>query len=118
MNFEVSDIQVNNNYIKGVKILGDKNEQGERNSTHTIILLDVSGSMDESNKLKNVKKSLNFLIKFLQPTDRLTLITFNSMSQIVIQNMNVTQEYITTFQYSSIWGNKSFFWVTKCKISS
>lgn len=100
MNFEVSDIQVNNVYIKGVKILGDKTEQGERNSTHTIILLDVSGSMDESDKLKNVKKSLNFLIKFLQSTDRLTLITFNSMSQIVIQNMNVTPEYLTTFQYT------------------
>jgi len=99
MNFEVSDIQVNDVLIKGVKILGDKTEQGERNSTHTIILLDVSGSMDESHKLKNVKKSLNFLIKFLQPNDRLTLITFNSMSQIQIQNMNVTTEYLATFQH-------------------
>lgn len=99
MNFEVSDIQVNNTLIKGVKILGDKLEQGERNSTHTIILLDVSGSMEDDNKLKNVKKSLNFLIKFLQSNDRLTLITFNGMSQIQIQNMNITPEYLATFQY-------------------
>jgi Mg-chelatase subunit ChlD len=99
MNFEVSEILVNNVPIKGVKILGNKLEQGQRNATHTIILLDVSGSMEYNDKLNNVKKSLNFLIKFLQPNDRLTLITFNSMSQIQIQNMNVTPEYIATFQH-------------------
>ena len=100
MNFEVSEILVNNVPIKGVKILGNKLENGQRNATHTIILLDVSGSMEEDKKLTNVKKSLNFLIKFLQPNDRLTLITFNSMSQIQIQNMNVTPEYLATFQYT------------------
>jgi Mg-chelatase subunit ChlD len=99
MNFEVSEILVNNVPIKGVKILGNKLEQGQRNATHTIILLDVSGSMEEDKKLTNVKKSLNFLIKFLQPNDRLTLITFNSMSQIQIQNINVTPEYLSTFQH-------------------
>ena len=99
MNFEVSEILVNNVPIKGVKILGNKLEQGQRNATHTIILLDISGSMEEDKKLTNVKKSLNFLIKFLQPNDRLTLITFNSMSQIQIQNINVTPEYLSTFQH-------------------
>jgi len=97
MNCEVSEIQVNNKAIKGIKIIGDKITQ--RNATHTIILLDVSGSMDENNKLINVKKSLNFLIKFLQSDDHLSLLTFNSMSQIIIENMNVTSDYIATFQH-------------------
>jgi len=97
MNCEVSEINNNNTPIKGIKIIGDKAIQ--RNAMHTIVLLDISGSMNQDNKLVNVKKSLNFLVKFLQSSDHLSLITFNHISQIMIQNMNVTPDYITTFHH-------------------
>jgi len=98
MNIQVSDIKVNNKNLKGLKIIG--NPIDTRNATHTIILLDTSGSMDDGGKLPNVKKSLNFLIKFLQKTDYLSLVTFNYMSNIVIEHTNVTTEYIDTFKYA------------------
>jgi len=98
MNTEVSEITVNGKLMKGLKIIG--NPIQERNSTHTIVLLDTSGSMDENKKLENVKKSLNFLLKFLQKTDYLSLVTFNFTSEIVIDNMKVTSEYIETFKYA------------------
>jgi len=98
MNTEVSEITVNGKILKGLKIIG--NPIQERNSTHTIVLLDTSGSMDENKKLNNVKKSLNFLLKFLQKTDYLSLVTFNFGSEIVIDNMKVTSEYIETFKYA------------------
>jgi len=98
MNIQVSHINVNSKSVKGLKIIGNPIEV--RNATHTIILLDTSGSMDDGGKLPNVKKSLNFLIKFLQKTDYLSLVTFNASSNIIIEHTNVTSEYIDTFKYA------------------
>ena len=98
MNIEVSEININNNNVKGLKIIGGP--IANRRSTHTIVLLDVSGSMEFMNKLSNVKKSLTFLLKFLQKTDHISLITFNNLSHILIENMNVTPEYNEAFRHT------------------
>ena len=98
MEFEVAEISVNSKTLKGLKIIGDEIQQ--RNDTHTIILLDTSGSMEYQRKLTNVKKSLHFLLKFLQKTDSLSLVTFNAMSSILIDNMRVTPEYADAFRYT------------------
>ena len=87
MNFETCTFEANGKTIKGLNIIGNKVLQ--RNPTHTILLLDTSGSMDENNKLKNVKKSLQYLIKFLLPSDFLSLITFSHSSKIVFENVSV-----------------------------
>ena len=98
MNTEVCEISVNLKTLKGLKIIG--NSIAQRNNTHTIILLDTSGSMNDQNKLENVKKSLTFLLKFLQKTDHLSLVTFNYGSEIMINNTKVTSEYMETFKYA------------------
>ena len=98
MNYEVSDVSVNNKTIKGIKLIGS--DIDIRNPTHTIVLLDTSGSMECEGKLINVKKSLYFLLRFLQKTDRLSLVTFSSSSHIIIENMNVTSEYLETFRFT------------------
>lgn len=87
MNFETCTFEANGKTIKGLNLIGHKISQ--RNPTHTIVLLDTSGSMDDGNKLNNVKKSLKFLIKFLLPSDFLSLITFNYNSKIVFENVAV-----------------------------
>jgi Mg-chelatase subunit ChlD len=98
MNTEVSEISVNNKLLKGLKIIG--NPIAQRNATHTIVLLDTSGSMNDQSKLNNVKKSLSFLLKFLQKSDYLSLVTFNYGSQIIINNIKVSSEYLETFRYA------------------
>ena len=98
MNTEVCQILIDNALLKGVKIIGNPIEQ--RNNTHTIVLLDTSGSMSDDNKLENVKKSLNYLLKFLQNTDYLSLVTFNYGSEIIINNTKVTSDYLETFKYA------------------
>uniref|UniRef100_A0A6C0D6I2 VWFA domain-containing protein n=1 Tax=viral metagenome TaxID=1070528 RepID=A0A6C0D6I2_9ZZZZ len=98
MNFEVNEINVHAKPIKCLKIAGSSIEQ--RNPTHTIVLLDTSGSMDEGNKLNNVKKSLTFLLKFLQKSDYISLVTFSSISEILIENINCTNEYMEAFRYT------------------
>lgn len=82
--------------LKGVKLTGAKINQ--RTPTHTIVLLDTSGSMNENNKLNNVKRSLLYLVKYLQPTDILSLVTFNTRSTVKI-NARMTQENLEMFQY-------------------
>ena len=49
---------------------------------HFIAVLDTSGSMDADNRLANCLDSLRFLTRFLTPTDRLSLITFNGQAEI------------------------------------
>ena len=98
MNTEVSEISVNGKVLKGLKITG--NPITSRNNTHTIVLLDTSGSMSYNSKLNNIAKSLSFLLKFLQSTDYLSLVTFNYGSQIIIDNMKVSSEYLEAFKYA------------------
>jgi hypothetical protein len=47
-----------------------------RVATHFILLLDVSESMNDANKLENVKKCSSLILNFLTPEDRVSLITF------------------------------------------
>lgn len=98
MNTEVSEIVVNGKPFKGLKIIGDSIQS--QNNTHTIILLDVSGSMECDHKLDNVKKSLNFMLKFLQKSDYLSLVTFSDIPSTVIDNVKVTSEYQEIIKYS------------------
>lgn len=98
MNFELNEITVHSKPVKCLKIIGKPIQS--RNPTHTIVLLDTSGSMDEGSKLTNVKKSLTFLLKFLHKTDYLSLVNFSDTSQILIENINVTNEYMEAFRYT------------------
>lgn len=99
MEFQTVAFSVDNNVnLKGIKMTGANIAQ--RNPTHTIILLDVSGSMNGDNKLKIVKKSLYFLLHFFQSTDSLSLVTFNSYSDIIINNKFATQENLQIFNHT------------------
>lgn len=98
MEIESSEFAIHNKILKGITIRGENVEH--MNTTHMIILLDVSGSMRDDNKLENVKKSLSFLLNFLKKSDKMSLVTFNNVSNILIENMNVTPEYVETFRFT------------------
>ena len=87
-----------NNQLKGIKLVGVN--MNSRNPTHTIILLDTSGSMNDNSKLENVKRSLNFLLRFFQSTDKLSLVTFNQTSTVVINNKNASIENLQIFEHT------------------
>lgn len=97
MEVEVCEFSVNNRLIKGVKLIGGKCSQ--RIPVHTIILLDTSGSMNYNSKLKNVKKSLYYLLKFLQ-NDYLSLISFNDTSEILLENTRITPDQTDMLHYT------------------
>ena len=57
---------------------------------HLCCVIDTSISMSMSNKLENVKQSLQFLTDFLNPSDLLTIITFSDVARTIINQVNVT----------------------------
>lgn len=63
-----------------------------RTPVHLCCLIDTSASMRQEKKLDNVKNSLHYLLDFLGPADKLSLITFSSQAAIVLQQLAVTAE--------------------------
>jgi uncharacterized protein YegL len=68
-----------------VRLIAPDNVQ--RVPTHFILLLDVSESMAEDNKLENVKKCSSLIVNLLSEQDRLSLITFGDTSTIVLREV-------------------------------
>jgi uncharacterized protein YegL len=59
----------------------------QRIPTHFVLLLDVSESMMDDNKLENVKKCSSLIVNLLSEKDRLSLITFGESSTIVLREV-------------------------------
>ena len=57
---------------------------------HFIMLIDNSGSMQEEDKLKNVKKCIHSMMLCLQATDYFSIVTFESHSKIHCNHMAAT----------------------------
>jgi secreted protein with Ig-like and vWFA domain len=66
--------------IKGLEVHAD------RKDANLVFLIDVSGSMNQPNKLPLVKQSLQMLTEQLRDTDRVAIVTYAGNSQIVLEN--------------------------------
>jgi len=64
-------------------MLKDDNE-GQQASMDVFCVIDRSGSMYGS-KLENVKKSLHYLLDLLKPEDRISIILFDSNSELILE---------------------------------
>jgi hypothetical protein len=53
-----------------------------RVATHFILLLDISESMLDGNKLENCKKCASLIVNFMTPEDRISLITFGEDAEL------------------------------------
>jgi len=69
---------------------------GTRTSVDLICVIDVSGSMS-GEKIELVKETMRFLIETLTPSDRLSIITFNSSGNRICGLKAVTQENLVNF---------------------
>ena len=52
-----------------------------------VFLVDVSGSMDEPNKLPLVKRAFLLLLEELSPTDRISIVTYASSDRVVLDGV-------------------------------
>lgn len=61
-----------------------------RQPIHMMMLVDTSGSMDDANKLESVKRSLQVMLVLLSDQDRLSLVTFDDTSKVVLNRCTPT----------------------------
>lgn len=64
-----------------------------RNPTHFVLLLDTSGSMEENNKLGNVKKCVKLLLTILNAEDKISVITFEDESEIILKRVPADENH-------------------------
>jgi Ca-activated chloride channel family protein len=57
----------------------------KRRPAMLIFVVDVSGSMDQGNRLGLVKQSLSLLLDQLRPTDRIGLVTFGDEARVLLE---------------------------------
>ena len=60
----------------------------DRVSTHFILLLDISESMMDANKLENCKKCASLLLNFMTQEDRISLITFGDSATLHLKQVS------------------------------
>jgi len=58
--------------------------RAERPAANLVFLVDVSGSMDEPNKLSLVKATLELLADQLRPQDRVSLVTYSTEAKLAL----------------------------------
>ena len=64
----------------------------DRPVLNLVFLIDVSGSMKDSNKLPLVKRGLSMLLENLKDTDRVGIVTYSNTAQVALQS-TVANEY-------------------------
>ena len=62
----------------------------QRTPVHLCCVIDTSGSMDSDSKLANVKNSLQFLLDFLGPEDKISIITFSDHATTILKQISVS----------------------------
>jgi len=75
-----------------VRMKAAENTDGTRLPTHFVLLLDVSESMLDRNKLENVKHSASLVLKFLGPTDYISVVTFGDTGKILCNAVSCVSE--------------------------
>ncbi|MHC4880682.1 MAG: vWA domain-containing protein, partial [Planctomycetota bacterium] len=73
--------------LKGVEV-----DRSERPDANLVFLLDVSGSMNQPNKLPLVKSSMRMLVEQLRPTDRVAIVVYAGASGLVLPSTPVSDE--------------------------
>ncbi|MDP4094943.1 MAG: VWA domain-containing protein [Bacillota bacterium] len=85
---EVSKCPWNNeHYVALVGIQGKTMDLNKAPSSNLVFLLDVSGSMDEPNKLPLIKKSMDMLVDQLRDNDRISIVIYSGSAEIVLDSV-------------------------------
>lgn len=79
-------------YLKGLA-------REDRQPVHLLFLIDVSGSMDEEQRLANVKRSMSFILPFLSAQDQISIVTFSDDAKIVLSRFAVSDDNKRATEY-------------------
>lgn len=93
INMEISDCPWNaKSKIVMIGLQGKDVDLTKADPGNLVFLIDVSGSMQDANKLGLVKSSLNFLVDNLQSTDKVALVVYAGAAGVVLPSTPVSQK--------------------------
>ncbi len=72
-------------YLLRFNVHGREIDVADRQPAHLIFVVDVSGSMDQENRLGLVKKALALLLAQLRDDDRISLVVYGSQGRVLLQ---------------------------------
>lgn len=72
------------NLLMQVAIKGKKIDMNDRKPSNLVFLLDVSGSMEESDKLPLLKKSMKLLVNEMNEDDRIAIVVYAGAAGLVL----------------------------------
>lgn len=75
-----------------IGLKGREVPESERPAMNLVFLLDVSGSMNEPNKLPLVKQSMRLLVERLKPCDRVAIVTYAGASGLALPSTPGSQK--------------------------
>ena len=84
-------VKRNANIIRN-ETIGDGLNIAQFKPNHLIFLIDISGSMKDSNKLNYLKLSITKLVAQLRPTDYVSLVTYAGSSKVVFEFVSGTSK--------------------------
>lgn len=74
------------NYILQIGLQGKKIKTEDIPASNLVFLIDVSGSMSQSNKLPLLKKAFKLLVNKLRPQDRVAIVVYAGNSGLVLES--------------------------------
>ncbi len=84
---EYSDCPWNNEHkLVHIGLQGEKIDLEQQPPSNLVFLLDVSGSMNNSNKLPLVKKAFKMLVKQLRPEDKVAIVVYAGAAGVVLES--------------------------------
>src|SRR5258708_7121258 len=85
VNIEVAECPWNADHrLARISLKGREVPREERPASNLVFLIDVSGSMDEANKLPLVKSGLKLLVEQLDERDRVAIVVYAGASGLVL----------------------------------
>ncbi|MDP5198138.1 VWA domain-containing protein [Flavobacterium sp. DG2-3] len=86
INTEYSDCPWNkNSRLLKIGLQGKNIPMANLPATNLVFLVDVSGSMDEQNKLPLLKESMKVLVKELRPIDKVSIVVYAGSAGVVLE---------------------------------
>ena len=93
MHSKLTDCPWNTNHqILHVGIQGKKIKTDNLPPSNLVFLLDVSGSMNQPNKLPLVKSAFKILLNKLRPEDRVAIVTYAGAAGVPLQSTSVSEK--------------------------
>lgn len=90
---EMTDCPWNSaNKLLLVGLQADKPDTQDLPASNLVFLLDVSGSMDDANKLPLMKRAFLLLASQLRPQDRVSIVTYASDDRVVLEGVDGTRK--------------------------